>query len=249
MANDFKKIADELKPREQMRRFASASDLRDEALLAILLRTGAPGCDVVELSKRLISAFGSLGEFVRADWRTLRLRIKEYNVAHPDKRILGIGAVKQMELAAAFELVRRGYEMKPDDVTRLHVGTSDEAYRVFRKSLIPGDDKENLLVLLLDHRNHPICEPIKMFRGTQDMALIDTRDVLKEAIRWGAKRIAIAHNHPSGDPTPSSEDHAATLKLEETAKLIGLSLVDHLVIGHPESANGRGFISLKRATM
>jgi len=245
MSNDFKKIADELKPREQMRRFASAADLRDEALLAILLRTGAPGCDVLELSKRLISAFGSLGEFVRADWRTLRLRIKEYNVAHPDKRILGIGAVKQMELAAAFELVRRGYEMKPDDVTRLHIGTSDEAYLVFRKSLNPGDDKENLLVLLLDHRNHPICEPIKMSRGTQDMALVDPRDILKEAIRWGAKRIIIAHNHPSGDPTPSEEDLSVTQKLEEATKLIGLKFVDHLVLGAPSSVKGTGFISIK----
>ena len=103
--NDFKNRPDELKPREQMR---AASDLRtmpSESLLAILLKTGAPGCDVVELARRLISAYGSLHNLVRADWRSLGEKIRRHNRDWPQRKILGIGDVKQMELAAAFELV------------------------------------------------------------------------------------------------------------------------------------------------
>jgi len=245
MANDFKEMANELKPREQMRRFASASDLRDEALLAILLRTGAPGCDVLELSRRLISAFGTLGEFVRADWRTIRERIKEYNQSHPERRILGIGNVKQMELAAAFELVRRGYETKPDDVTRIHIGSCEAAYRVFRKVATMGDDKENFWVLPLDGKNHPLCEPIKLTRGTKDASVVDPSEAFREAIRWGASGIVVAHNHPSGNPEPSKEDVKITEHLIGTSKVLSIRMLDHLVLGSPESANGQGFVSIR----
>ena len=219
-----------------MRRFASASDLRDEALLAILLRTGAPGCDVLELSRRLISAFGSLGEFVRADWRTLRARIREYNWAHPERRILGIGSVKQMELAAAFELVRRGYETKPDDVTKMHVGGGADACRVFRKVAAMDDDKENFWVLPLDGRNHPICEPIKLTRGTKDASVVDPSEVFRDAIRWGASGIVVAHNHPSGDTTPSEADLEFTRKLKAVAETAHVRFLDHIITGSSASS-------------
>ena len=248
MANDFKQMAAELKPREQMRRFASAADLRDEALLAILLRTGAHGCDVLELSRRLISAFGSLGEFVRADWRTLRTRIKEYNESHPNRRILGIGSVKQMELAAAIELVRRGYETKPDDVTKIHIGSSETAYRIFKKVAILGDDKENFWVLPLDGRNHPLCEPIKLTRGTKDTSIVDPSEVFKDAIRWGASIIIVAHNHPTGDPEPSAQDIETTKRLIDTGKLLGIRIVDHLVLGSSQSDNGKFFESIRNCS-
>lgn len=249
MANDFKDMADELKPREQMRRFASAADLRDEALLAILLRTGAPGCDVLELSRRLISAFGTLGEFIRADWRTLRARIKEYNRTHPERRILGIGSVKQMELAAAFELVRRGYETKPDDVTQLHIRSCEDACRVFRKVAAMGDDKENFWVLPLDGRHHPLCEPIKLTRGTKDASIVDPSEVFREAIRWGATGIIVAHNHPSGDPTPSDADLVFTQSLKAVAEATHIAFLDHLVLGKNGSVSildrGKGMVHLK----
>lgn len=245
MASGFKDLSNELKPREQMRRFASASDLRDEALLAILLRTGAPGCDVLELSRRLISAFGTLGEFVRADWRTLRERIREYNRTHPARRILGIGSVKQMELAAAFELVRRGYETKPDDVTKMHIGCAEDACRVFRKVATMGDDKENFWVLPLDRRNHPLCEPIRLTRGTKDASVVDPSEAFREAIRWGASGIVIAHNHPSGNPEPSKEDVKITEHMIGTSKVLSICMLDHLVLGSPKSANGQGFVSIR----
>ena len=79
--SNFKKngVSSELLPREQMERAASPHDLKDEAVLAILLKTGAPGCDVLELARRLIRAFGCIQDLVTADWRTLVAKISDYN--------------------------------------------------------------------------------------------------------------------------------------------------------------------------
>ena len=89
--NDFKNKSGELKPREQMERAASPRSVSSEAILAILLRTGSAGCDVMELSRRLIAAFGSIQRLVTSDWRTIEARIEKYNAEHKDKPILGHG--------------------------------------------------------------------------------------------------------------------------------------------------------------
>ena len=104
MANDFKSRSTDLTPREMRERAARPADLPPEALIAILLKTGAAGCHVVELSRRLLSAFGGLRELLKSDWRMLEERIAEHNRTCPDRPILGIGHVKCLELAAAFEL-------------------------------------------------------------------------------------------------------------------------------------------------
>ena len=125
-------VSSELLPREQMERAASPHDLKDEAVLAILLKTGAPGCDVLELARRLIRAFGCIQELVGADWRTLLAKIADYNKRHPDEPIKGIGKVKALELAAAFELGYRRLRVRPADLKSLRVGNAAEAYRVFK---------------------------------------------------------------------------------------------------------------------
>jgi len=104
VANDFKGLSDMVKPREQLRDAVSPAELKHEALLAILLKTGAAGCNVVELARRMLSAFDSVTEMVTSDWRTLAGRIGEYNARHPEKPIKGVGPVKVMELAAALNL-------------------------------------------------------------------------------------------------------------------------------------------------
>ena len=237
--NDFKALPDELKPREQLRRAASPRDVSEESLLAILLKTGANGCDVVELARRLLKAFGSLHALVRADGRQLERTIKDYNRSHPEKRILGIGPVKALELTAAFELVRRGFEPKADDVRLRRVATSEDAYDVFRRSLTLGDEQENFYVLPLDAKSHPLCEAVRVTRGTLDRSPVHVREVFKDAIKWGAHAVMVAHNHPSGDPTPSAEDVVLTRCLVDASAVVGIPLVDHLVLG-----NGR-FASLR----
>ena len=237
--NDFKSLSDELKPREKMRRASSVRAVDDASLLAVMLKTGVQGCDVVELSRRLLKAFGSLPRLVRCDWRELGETIRQYNKAHPNERVLGIGPTKQLELAAAFELVRRGFEVSPEDVRAKVVDSTEAAVEIFRRSLAMGEEQENLFVLPLDAKKHPLCEPICATRGTLDMSPVHSREVFKDAIRWGAHAVIVAHNHPSGDPTPSREDIIVTKRLLEASLVVGIPLIDHIVIGNP------GFASLR----
>ena len=237
--NDFKSLSDELKPRERMRRASSVRAVDDVSLLAVMFKTGANGCDVMESSRRLLKAFGSLTRLVRCDWRELCETIKQYNKAHPDERVLGIGPAKQLELAAAFELVRRGFAVSPGDVRAKIVDSAEGAVEVFRRSLVMGDEQENFFVLPLDSGKHPLCEPICATRGTLDMSPVHSREVFKDAIRWGAHAVIVAHNHPSGDPTPSREDTMVTKRLIEASAVVGIPIVDHIILGNGNYASLR----------
>ena len=118
-------------PREKFAAAGRAGALTSEDLLAILLKTGAPGCDVFTLAHRLIAAFGGTGHLVRAELSTLKRQIEVYNEQHPEAKILGIGEAKRMELAAAFELVRREYAERDDDERKLDVTKVENRYRIF----------------------------------------------------------------------------------------------------------------------
>ena len=245
LPNDFKNKSGELKPREQLMRSASVANVSDDNLLAILLKTGTNGCDVLELSRRLIAAFGSLKELVNSDWRHIQKRIVTFNEKNPTRRILGVGLVKCLELAAAFELGKRGSRMTYQDLTKLQISNPHDAYAAFRDVIPVAEETESVFVLPLDSRNRPICVPIRVSVGSIGSAPLDPVVIFREAVRWSARSIVVAHTHPSGDPTPSTADVEATKKLKEAAKLLGVSLLDHLIIGSPESADGAGFVSIE----
>lgn len=234
-------VSSELLPREQMERAASPHDLKDEAVLAILLKTGAPGCDVLELARRLIRAFGCIQDLVEADWRTLLAKIADYNKRNPDEPIKGIGKVKALELAAAFELGYRRLRVKPSDLKAMRIGNAEEAYRVFKFIAQEGDSVENFWVLPLNVQRHPLCEPIRIARGTANSSGIMPRDVFREAIRWNAHCIVVAHNHPNGDPAPSDDDIETTRSLMSLSKGLGIPLIDHLVIATT------GYVSIRES--
>jgi DNA repair protein RadC len=247
MANDFKTLSDKVKPREQLRDAVSPSELKPEALLAILLRTGAAGCNVLETARRLLDAFGSVAELVRSDWRTLERHVRDYNKRHGDRKIKGVGQLKMLELAAAFELVRRGYELEGEDIRQLNITKPEESYRIFREAVHIGEEQESFLVLPLDAKRHPLCTaPLRVTYGLADQTVAHPREVFKAAIRWGAQAIIIAHNHPSGDPTPSKDDIRLTERLVEASHILGIQLLDHLILGTPDSEGGRGFVSLRK---
>jgi len=232
-------------PREQMENAPDSTHLSDVALLAILLKTGAPGLKVMDLSALILEAFGSLKNLVSGDWRFLEARINDWNCAHPDRQIKGVGHVKCLELAAAFEIARRWDRLNPEAIRTVHVDSPAMAYEVFRSVLIPGDEKEDLLVLMLNTKNRPLCEPIKVARGTHNYVEAHARDVYKEALRWGAHSVMVAHTHPSGDPTPSEEDLAFTQGMIDVGRIAQIPLIDHLVIGASGSANGQGYVSIR----
>lgn len=244
--NNFRNthVSDEL-PREQFKRTDDPREVPDETLVAILLRTGTHGCDVKELSRRLIGAFGSLRALVSSDWRSILARVKEYNKANPGSRITGFGEVKCLELAAAFELGRRRQRLSPSDLRERRINDADAAYALFRTCFTVDDEQENVFVLALDADRKPICEPFLVSRGTTNATLMHPREVFKQSLRWGAHSIYVAHNHPSGNPNPGKQDLERTVDLVNVSKIVDIRLRDHLVVGVPESAGGRGFVSIR----
>ena len=191
------KALGELMPREQMECVPDSTQISDATLLAILLKTGAPGLNVMDLSARILEAFGSLKNLVSGDWRFLEARIKDWNNAHPDRPIKGVGHVKCLELAAAFEIARRWDRLPPEAIKTIHVDCPGKAYDVFRSVLIPGDEKEELLVLLLNTKNRPLCEPIKMCMMTETNTSPASRPSRKTARSWPGKSATTRRRAPA----------------------------------------------------
>lgn len=237
--------AGEVMPREQFMRAEDPRGVADEALLAILLRTGTRGCDVLELARRLVEAFGSLKALVCSDWRGIMARVKEYNKGHPERRILGFGRVKCLGLAAAFELGRRRQRLSPGDLREKRIDGADAAHELFRSCLTVDDEQENAWVLALDADRRAVCEPFLVSRGTADATLMHPREVFKQALRCGAHSVWVAHNHPSGNPNPGPKDLARTRELAKVSALVGIPLRDHLVLGGGNSGGGCGYVSIR----
>ena len=243
--SSFKGLPLDQKPREKLLRTGNTAELSDEDLLAIILRTGVKGCDVWELAHRILCVFSSLDELVRADARTIDTRIGEYNLKNPDRPVKGVGAAKLVELQAAFELTRRANRLAQVEFRAKNLKSSSAAYHVFRKIVGDAPECEMFFVLPMDSDFHPLCDPIVVSKGTADRTIVHPRDVFREAVRWNAYSIIIAHNHPCGDPVPSEEDIELTKKLIEIGRLHHIPILDHIVLGASESANGRGFVSIR----
>lgn len=232
--NHFENLADELKPREQMASLPSATMMSSQSLLAIMLGHGVNGINVLELSNRLITAFGSATELAKADWRMVLARVRGYNEEHPEAPVKGIGKVRAQTLCAAFEFVRRAYDSAGDEFKTLVVDNPETAYGLFRRVLPPSAQQEIFFVLPLDVKERPLSLPIPATKGVIDQAPVHAREILKHAISWGAKSIVVAHNHPTGDPTPSPEDAAVTEQLRSAADIVSIPLKWHLVLGRNE---------------
>ena len=125
------------------------------------------------------------------------------------------------------------------------IETSADAAAMIRAALPKEQREERVFVLPLDAHGTVLAKPILVSVGHEDgTAAIDAGTIFREALKAGAEEIIVAHNHPSGDPTPSKADYDTTVKLNDGANLVGLELLDHLIIGAPESANGLGFVSM-----
>lgn len=228
MGNDFKRRAVESKPRERIEEAGSASVASAAELLAVIIKTGTAGCDVMELSRRLIDAFGSADALVKTDLNTLRSGIKLYNDEHPNRKIVGLGRVKTLQLAAAFELARRGYAARV--VPAKTIGSSADAAAIFRAVLGENAEKEIFWALPLDPKRRPLSEPQTIAIGTLNGVNVHPRDVFSIAVRWNAHSIVVAHNHPSGSSLPSKRDVDLTWGLYGAGKMMGIPLVDHIII-------------------
>ncbi|WP_421616888.1 RadC family protein [Brevibacillus sp. TJ4] len=209
------------RPRERLLR-EGAAHLSDAELLAILLRTGREQETAYQLAQRLLATFGDLHGVAQA--------------AHSELTdIKGIGQVKAIELHAAFELGRRLRlaSRKNPAVIRLPRDVAD-----FMIPELSHLTQEHFVCLFLNTKNHVIGKQT-IFVGSLDSSIVHPREVFKEAIRRSSASVICLHNHPSGDPTPSREDIAVTHMLRDAGELVGITLLDHVIIG-----DGK-YISLK----
>lgn len=124
------------------------------------------------------------------------------------------------------------------------ISTVADAAEVFRAAMPAGLAEERVWVLPLDGAGRMLAGPIVVSIGRGASATIDPGDVLRAALKAGAEEIIVAHNHPSGDPTPSKADIAATFALKKAADIVGVHLLDHLVIGASGAAGAQGYVSL-----
>ena len=134
--------------------------------------------------------------------------------------------------------------MKPNE-SFVRVESAAQAAAIIRAALPKEQKEERVFVLPLDANGKMLAEPILVSVGHQDgTAAIDAGVIFREALKAGAEEIIVAHNHPSGDPTPSKADYDTTIRLNDGANLVGMELIDHIVIGSPNSAKGLGFVSM-----
>jgi DNA repair protein RadC len=218
-------------PRELVERHG-AGGVEPYVLLAVILRTGTARRNVVELSRDLLRHYGSLSELSKASIDDLQ-------------RWDGMGPVKAQILKCSLELARRMTE-ETTGVERPLVRTPEDAVAILQEEA-RGQDVENFWVLMLDIRYRLIRGPHHISRGILDASLVHPREVFREAIRSGSAALVLAHNHPSGDPSPSAEDLRITRQLIQAGKLMDIEVLDHVILGRPQPDEPSGFVSLRES--
>lgn len=203
--------------------------LSDADLLALLLRSGTRGHDVMTLANRLLAEAGSLAALARwgdADFRRLK----------------GIGRVKALQLCTVMEVARRVLGAERDLPPVLN--TPQSIYDYLRARAL-GASVEKSWVVSLNSRNR-VLRCVELSSGTTNTTLVSPSLVLREVLRDAGTAFVLAHNHPSGDPAPSSADYRVTRDLRAAAEAVGLVFHDHLVLGDPlADPNGVGYYSFR----
>jgi DNA repair protein RadC len=200
------------RPRERMVSVGPAG-LSAHELLALVLGNGVQGENVLVTAQKLLVEFGSLEGVLNASLQDLQ-------------RMRGMGVAKSTQLKACLEIARRVSVTRIEDT--VVVMRPDDVYKLVRAQIVE-ESKEHFVVLSFDVRNRFIGMDV-IAVGTLSGSLIHPREVFEAGIKRHAARIAVAHNHPSGDCTPSDEDHEVTKKLVEAGKIMGITLVDHVVV-------------------
>lgn len=207
------------RPRERLLR-EGPQRLSDVELLAIILRTGIKGRSVIELAQELLHHCESKAPEQRLSY------LLDMQPSDLQRLVPGIGPVKLCQVMAALQLGRRAAQ-KP--LPRQYELSNPGAVVEYLSSRVKPD-REQFLVILLTTKNH-VIDVEYVTEGTLNATLVHPREIFKPAIKRSAHAIILAHNHPSGDPTPSKEDHMVTRRMVEAGKTIGIEVLDHLVLG------------------
>src|SRR3989344_4231752 len=198
------------RPREKL--IAKGSEnLKDSELLAILLRTGTTGKNVIEIASQILSKYSKK--------RLLQMTYDDLS------KISGIDSAKATTLLAAFELSKRALEVNDTNLPVINTAKDAAAQLTDMRDL----KKEHFVVLYLNAKNQ-LAHKETISMCTLNANLVHPREVFEPAVRYLAAQVVISHNHPSGDPKPSDADLEITKRLVEAGKMMGIEVVDHIII-------------------
>ena len=211
------------RPRERFKEYGT-KHLSNTELVAILLRTGMQGENVLSLSSRVLTQFGGLVGLGRSTIGELCA-------------LRGLSEAKSCQLLVALELGRRSVSQSPEE--KVTINSPQDVANIVSAEM-SSLAQEHLRVLLLNTR-HELLAIREIYSGNVSSAVVRVAEVFRPAIRDNAPFIIVVHNHPSGDPTPSEDDVRVTRDLVEAGKLLGVEVLDHVVIGA-----GNRFVSLNQ---
>ena len=208
----LKDLPQEARPREKLLSRGAAA-LSDAELLALLLRSGIPGKNVLQLAQELVDRFGGVAGLLHMPAEAL-------------KTVKGLGPAKRAELVAVLELARRALAQQ---LTQKPLFNTPQAVRDYLQLQLGGLHHEVFAVLFLDSQ-HRLIALEEMFRGTLTQTSVYPREVVKQALTLNASSVVLAHNHPSGTAQPSRADEALTHTLKAALALVDVRVLDHFVV-------------------
>jgi len=216
----IKDLPEQNRPRERFLKHGPSA-LSDSELFAIILRTGSPNENVIDMSNRLIKEYGLNKLFVCS--------LKEL------QKIKGIGPSKAMQILAMTELGKR-YSQSKNPIKK--ISSAKDVFDYFHERL-KDKKEEHFYILMLNTQNIIIGEEL-ISKGILDASIIHPREVFKPAIKNSASKIILVHNHPSGNCFPSGDDIIITKKLVDFGEKFGIKVIDHIILGDNDWWNWKG---------
>jgi len=187
-------------------------NLKDEELLAILLRTGRKGKNVLEVAKQILNRHSKK--------RLLKLSYEDL------VKIKGIDSAKACTIIAASELVKRAMKVGEETLPIIKSTKDVIAQAVYLRE----KTREHLMTIYLNARNEMVWKKQSTFIGSLNANLVHPREIFQEALNHNAASVILVHNHPSGDPEPSQDDLEITKRIQEAGKIMGIDVLDHIII-------------------
>ncbi|MBR2240202.1 MAG: DNA repair protein RadC [Clostridia bacterium] len=236
MTIKIKQLPESERPYEKLEIYGEKM-LSNAELLAIIIKSGTKENTSVELANKILSMVESRNngsKFLKncvkeedLDANNNLLQTLQGISLEEFQKIKGIGKVKAVQLKAVCELAKR--MTQPVNKRNIKIRSSDDAARLIMDEFI-GENVEHVKLLLLNAKNI-VVRVVNISKGGMNSAIVEPKEILQEAIKSGIPKIILAHNHPSGDCTPSRADIDLTKRLYSAANILGIQLLDHIVIG------------------
>ena len=215
----LKDLPQDARPREKLLARGPGA-LSDAELLALLLRTGLPGKNALQMGQELVDTFGGVAGLLNTSAEALN-------------KIKGLGPAKRAEIVAVLELARRALTSQLQAKT---VFSNPQAIRDYLQLQLGSREHEVFAVLFLD-ANHRLIVLEEMFRGTLTQTSVYPREVVVRALSLNAANVVLAHNHPSGTAQPSRADEALTQTLKAALALVDVRVLDHFIVTATEAVS------------